>query len=241
MNNSTAAEMVTNFCLNHLPDLKEVKLDREYYYAHLPLCVVDSVFSMGVKYESVRNVIGRIGGMFNNNLFRAFGSEPGDTSQQISIREFQQILGSTTPEELAEKIYGNRQRTSTQNGILKAAAVNQFLQVLADFEVDYFQDVPKLFTNKSFELHIKSIPGQASGICLSYFFMLAGNDTLIKPDRMVEAFLTGIVGRKCTLAESQEILTEASNLLGERGYEMNPRLLDNVIWNYQRKLATLKA
>ncbi|MDQ1088532.1 hypothetical protein [Siphonobacter sp. SORGH_AS_1065] len=240
MNHSTSAALVANFCLNNFTDLDQAKLDREYYYAHLPLCVIDSVFSMGVKYESVRNVVTRIKGFFHNTTYREFGSEPKSTADQISITEFRRKLANQTPEELATHVYGNKQRTSSQNGILKAEAVNLFLEVLVKYEVDYFQDVTKLIGNGDFKKDIKRIPGQASGICLSYFFMLAGNDTLIKPDRMVEAFLEGIVGRKCTLTESQNLLAEASNLLCEQGYEMNPRLLDNVIWNYQRKLVITK-
>lgn len=240
MNHSTSAVLIAEFCQNNFTNLKGAKLDREYYYAHLPLCVIDAVFSMGVKYESVRNVVTRIEGLFQKVIYREYGSEPINRTEQVSITDFQKKLANRTPEELATQVYGNKQRTSSQNGILKAEAVNLFLEVLVKYEVNYFQDVAKLIGNGDFKKDIKRIPGQASGICLSYFFMLAGNDNLIKPDRMVEAFLEGIVGRKCTLAESQNLLVEASDWLRGQGYEMNPRLLDNVIWNYQRKLVTIK-
>lgn len=36
-----------------------IEVAEEYGYASLPLCVIDSVFSIGVRYEGVRNVIER--------------------------------------------------------------------------------------------------------------------------------------------------------------------------------------
>ncbi|OZI06992.1 hypothetical protein BWI93_17145 [Siphonobacter sp. BAB-5385] len=227
--------MVTDFCLQKL-DFSNPKLDPEYYYAHLPLCVVDSVFSMGVKYESVRNVVRRMEPLVGHTLFRDHGSLPIDPAQQISVAAFLEKVEHESPEKLALEVYRNKQRTSTLNGILKAEAVSRFLRVLADFDVQYFQDVPRLITDTNFEQKIKRIPGQASGICLSYFFMLAGNDQLIKPDRMVRDFLKAITGSTVTLEEAQVLLAEVSSQLVLKGYEMNPRLLDNLIWNYQRKL-----
>lgn len=228
-------DSITDFCLQKL-DFSKPKLDSEYYYAHLPLCVVDSVFSMGVKYESVRNVVRRMEPLVGHILFRDYGSLPTDPSQQASVTSFLEKIENQSPEKLALEIYQNKQRTSSQNGILKAEAVSRFLRVLAKFNVQYFQDVPDLITNADFEQQIKRIPGQASGICLSYFFMLAGNDQLIKPDRMVRDFLKAITGSTVTLEEAQVLLAEVSAQLVVRGYEMNPRLLDNLIWNYQRRL-----
>ncbi len=231
----TTLDLVTDFCLQKL-DFSNPKLDPEYYYAHLPLCVVDSVFSMGVKYESVRNVVRRMEPLVGNTLFREYGSLPTDPTQQVSVAAFLGQVEHESPEKLALEVYQNKQRTSTQNGILKAEAISRFLRVLADFDVQYFQDVPRLITDTNFEQKIKRIPGQASGICLSYFFMLAGNDQLVKPDRMVRDFLKAITGSTVTLEEAQVLLAEVSSQLVLKGYEMNPRLLDNLIWNYQRTL-----
>ena len=36
-----------------------IEVAEKYSYASLPLCVIDSVFSIGVRYEGVRNVIER--------------------------------------------------------------------------------------------------------------------------------------------------------------------------------------
>lgn len=40
-------------------DLESFELPSEYDYSCLPLCILDAVFSIGVKYKSVENVISR--------------------------------------------------------------------------------------------------------------------------------------------------------------------------------------
>ena len=38
-------------------DLRTVELPDEYFYPSLPLCVIDAVFSIGVRYEAVRRAV----------------------------------------------------------------------------------------------------------------------------------------------------------------------------------------
>lgn len=138
--------------------------------------------------------------------------------------------------ELTENIYQNRQRTSTRNGILKSEAVILFLEILQKFKIDKLSDIDKIITNEQFEIEIKKIPGQNSGISLTYFFMLAGSDELIKPDRMIVRFLENISGEKVSLNDCQFILVEVANRLKKDGFNITPKKLDNLIWNYQRDL-----
>ena len=138
------------------------------------------------------------------------------------------------PAELAIEVFRNRQRTSTKNGILKAEAVVRFLEVLKKSGVEYFQDVDKIVADEYFEFQIKKIPGQSSGIALKYFFMLAGRNEFIKPDRMIIRFLQSVTGKTHTLAECQSILTGVTEQLKASGYVVSPKELDNLIWNYQR-------
>lgn len=138
--------------------------------------------------------------------------------------------------ELTENIYKNRQRTSTRNGILKSEAVIKFLKILQKYEVNKLSDVYKIFSSKEFEIDIKEIPGQKSGISLTYFFMLAGSDDLIKPDRMIIRFLESISGKIVSLTDCQIILAEVSKNLQKNGFDITPKKLDNLIWNYQRDL-----
>jgi hypothetical protein len=169
-------------------------LGNGYFYNHLPLCIIDAVWSIGVRYEGVQNVIMRyyinrkIVPYREESLRKSF--QYPDIKNQESLTIFLQYLKNFSYEQLSDKVFKNKQRTSTKNGILKSEAVMKFTEVLLKYNVNYFQDIEtKIKDNKLFELDIKNIPGQKSGICLEYFFMLSGDENKIKPDRMIKRFL----------------------------------------------------
>src|SRR5690606_24308860 len=138
--------------------------------------------------------------------------------------------------DLTEKIFQNRQRTSATNGILKSEAVIMFLRVLQKFKVETFDDIEKIIVNEQFENEIRKIPGQRSGISVKYFFMLAGSEHLIKPDRMIHRFLENVTGEKLSLNNCQSILSSVTERLKNKGFNITAKKLDNLIWSYQRTL-----
>lgn len=227
---------IANFCKEKI-DLETQNIVYEFNYASMPLCVVDSVFSIGVRYESVTNVIHNVCRYFNLRGHHKSSDTFPIESEQVSVSEFRSLFKNLAFEEIACSIFKNRQRTSPKNGILKAEAVLSFLDVLIIFNAEYFSDVNRLFYNKEFENAIKKIPGQSSGISLKYFFMLAGNDNLIKPDRMIKRFLGNVLNREVKLEECQMILVDVSMELNRMGFtKLTPKLLDNKIWVYQREV-----
>jgi hypothetical protein len=135
---------------------------------------------------------------------------------------------------MARCVYQNRQRTSTRNGILKAEAVLKFAKVLQTFGVEYFQDLSKVINDPAFDSALCTIPGQGSRISIQYFWMLAGSENFVKPDRMVVRFLEDVLSRKVSVEEASELLQGASNHLLKDFWNMNPRLLDHEVWKYQR-------
>jgi hypothetical protein len=206
----------------------------EYFYSCLPLCVVDTVFSINAKYEAVKNTITRVCTNLDVNEIGNIKRSIPEIESQISVSEYLDKIFSLTSLELAEKVYGNRQRTSSTNGILKAEAVSQFLGILQKYEVEYYQDIKKIASNTDFEVDIKSIKGQGSGVSLKYFFMLTGSTDLIKPDRMIIRFLEAATGKTISAEGCQELLTAVSDILVLEYPFMTPRLLDHQIWNFQR-------
>lgn len=224
------------FCEEKL-ELNKTQIIEEYNYQSLPLCVIDSIFSIGVKYESVKNVIKNVGDFLNIKTHNKTINEFPLKSDQISVSEFRNHLSNLNFEELSTKIFKNKQRTSTKNGILKSEAVIKFLDVLIKYNVEFYEDVQVIFENKSFEKEIQKIPGQASGISLKYFFMLAGNDNMIKPDRMIVRFLSSILNRDVKTEECLPLLLNVTSKLNKEGYiKLTPKILDNKIWVYQRNL-----
>ncbi len=233
--NSQTIMTVTNYCIANL-NLKMIELGSEYHYASMPLCAVDSVFSIGVNYRDVIKMIDHICKKHEIIRFAEDKQSIPPIEKQLSTSDFLNLLGDKTYEQLANDVFCKRWRTSTKNGILKTEALIRFLKVLQDFNAEYFQDVSKLIDDKKFEVCIKNIPGQRSGISLKYFFMLAGSDDIIKPDRMILRFLQNVTGRIFTLEQCQSILHNATNELNKQGYVLTPKLLDHIIWKYQREI-----
>ena len=227
---------------NFRANIKNIKsLPQAYFYNHLSLCVIEAVWSIGVKYESVENVV--------INYYRKRGLNPyrdkhlqetlqyPETNKQESLSVFLEFLNKYSTNELANKIFDNKQRTSSKNGILKAEAVLKFAGILSKYNVNYFQDIESnIEENELFKLEIKNIPGQRSGISLDYFFMLSGNENKIKPDRMIKRFLANSLKRdenSISIRDAQNACKELYNALDDKRIK-SIRHLDNIIWNYQR-------
>ncbi|UFT99351.1 hypothetical protein KO561_19635 [Radiobacillus kanasensis] len=223
---------IAEFCESVLI-FENAKLPDEYYYSSLPLCVIDSIFSIGVRYEGVKNTVNRFCSYFNLNKERS-GTGTPEISEQFSIELYLSSFESLGLETFVNEVFKNKQRTSPTNGILKAEAVYLFCKVLNKYEVNYFQDVKKIYGNEEFENEIRAIPGQKSGISLVYFYMLAGDDQWIKPDRMIVRFLEKALQRKVQIDEAQSLLEETTKILVKKYSNITPRLLDYQIWNFER-------
>ena len=213
-------------------DLSAVESAEEYGYASLPLCVIDAVFSIGARYASTENTVARFCKFFRVPQINEAARTNRDL--QLSISELISYYAEYSIEGMADKVYQNRQRTSTINGILKSDAVLRFSEVLLQYDVDYLQDASKILGDTGFETKIQEIPGQRSGISLRYFYMLAGSEDFIKPDRMINRFVYQATGKMLGIEETTELLVNASGILAIEYPGLTPRTLDHIIWEYQR-------
>jgi hypothetical protein len=202
------------------------------YYQSLPLCVIDTVFSIGARYTSTSNTVQRFCTYFNVNP--TMTTQHVALSDHLSIPQFLALYDQYGVEMFATHIYQNRQRTSTRNGILKAEAVLRFSRVLNDFDINYMQDTPRIVGVPTFESAIQQIPGQTSNISLRYFYMLIGEENYIKPDRMIARFIEHATGKQMTIGQMHTALVEACQLLQDEYPYLKPAILDNLIWQYQR-------
>lgn len=212
-------EHIAKFCKQTF-NLVEFKLGDEFSYTSLALCVVDAVFSIGVKYGAVKNTIRR--------LVDKFGG-----TDRLTVNDLLKAYEHYGVDGMANDILENRQRTSTKNGILKADALQRFCQVLANFGVNQFDDVDKVIANTEFEKAIKNIPGQRSGISLVYFYILAGAKDYIKPDRMIQRRLSAILNRKVKERECQGLIFGASLILEKEYPKIRACYLDHLIWKHE--------
>ena len=114
-------------------DLTDLVKAEEYGYHNLPLCIIDAVFSIGVNYTSTDNTVKRFCVHFGVTRLREKELVP--QSEQLSVTSFIQFHQGFTFQEMAEKVYQNKQRTSTRNGILKTEAAYRFSSVVQKFSV----------------------------------------------------------------------------------------------------------
>ena len=226
------SQRLAAFCREVLP-LDDFQPGEANYYRSLPLCVIDTVYSIGARYGATRNTVRRFCAHFGLEPTNPRHPEPAP--DQLSIAAFLALYAQHGVTGMAEDIYQNRQRTSTRNGILKAEAALRFAEALAAFEVDRFEDVARIFENEAFEARIRQIPGQRSGVSLRYFYMLIGSQDYIKPDRMILRFLQAALGRTPNIQEAHDLLVVASMILRADIPYLTPAALDHLIWAYQRE------
>jgi hypothetical protein len=214
-----------------LDDLSTPPSDATCEYASLPLCVIDAVFSIGVRYESTERTVTDFCARYN------WKRDGRGRAVERTVSDFIQILEPYENhwEDMANDLFHNRQRTSTRSGILKAEAVYRFARTLQRFGIETFADVMKSGLRDDLKSAIKAIPGQGSGLSYTYFLILAGNENGIKADRMVTRFVANALGvPNVAPALAEELATKASAVLKAEFPKLTPSTLDNKIWKYQR-------
>lgn len=220
---------------NSVLALAHAKLTDDYYYNSLPLCVIDAVYSIGIRYDIVRRIVSDYCDYVKLLKVRPSRQFLPPVVEQQSVSQLLKMYAAKGDEAMATEVFRSRHRTSTRSGVLKATAVRQFALALQLHDIEHLQDVPKAMMNKALEADVRKIPGQSSGISLQYFWMLAGSDDLIKPDRMIIRFLEATLRRdRIQLAEAQVLLAAACDKLRPQYPNLTPRLLDYEIWKYQR-------
>jgi hypothetical protein len=65
--------------------------------------------------------------------------------------------------------------------------------------------------------------------------MLAGDERLVKPDRMILRFLAAALGRNVSAKEAQNLVARACEILVVEHPQLTPRALEHAIWTYQRR------
>ena len=221
-------------CCKEKLSLSTAKLSAEYYYQSLPLCLIDAVFSIGIRYTTTRNVVIRFCDKLEIKRLREHGSSYPTSSNQFSVDDLLDILSKNNIKVITNDYFGNRCRTSSTNGILKSEAVLKFAKILNKYGVNYFQDLEKIVGNIDFEADIKKIAGQGSGISTTYFYMLAGEDNYIKPDRIILRFIEKCVGKAVDPTTATKLLEESHKKLQKDFPNLTLRELDHEIWKHSK-------
>ena len=210
-------------------DLASASLSPSYYYDSLPYCIIDAVFSIGVRYTSTQNVVKSYCAYYGLREYNTEQDHNGDTH---TISQMIEHIESVGIEKSADIIFKNHQRTSSRNGILKADAVLRFAKILQKYGIDTLDAVAAKAIPFEVEQEILRIPGQQSGLSLRYVYMLSGDDSQAKPDRHVLRFLKEQMGNDYSIQQAQDVLRDTVELLRGKYPHLTVRLLDYSIWNY---------
>jgi hypothetical protein len=64
--------------------------------------------------------------------------------------------------------------------------------------------------------------------------MMGGSERHVKPDRMVVRFISRVLNRRVHECEVQDLVHGAAYLLHFTYPHITPRILDNILWSYER-------
>jgi hypothetical protein len=202
----------------------------------LSYCVVDAVWPIGSRYDEV--VV---------PLVRRVAAANGDeapvvaTAQQLPVDPFPlpELLQRYPDVPTLLKIT-NGQRTSSRNGTLKAEAALRYARVLQYAGVHEMRDARRLIGDErslgSVDSDLAATPGDgAFGIRRGYLWMLCGDDSGVKPDRMILRWLRryGVAADPSVAAKVvRETACQLTHLQGE---SVTPWMVDHAIWRDERR------
>ncbi len=206
----------------------------ETFYKSLPVCIIDAVFSIGVKYQSVEKAEKTFIEYFNLNISRTL-----PIVNEYTINDFIRDMNAFASFEDAAVIgFNNRQRTSSVNGILKAEACYRVAEVFKKHNINTLEDFNKYANKPMLDADILKVRGQGSGIMLKYLYMLAGDANEVKPDRHMVNFMKKVFPH---LTMSTKDHPEIKKIIEETVLELKPkypqlteRFLDVLIWDHMR-------
>jgi hypothetical protein len=197
-------------------------------YESVALAAIDSIWSIGVRYTGVLNVLSRYRALRNGEEADADRDTPTDLIGAIGR--------SGGPDGFADQM-SNHQRTSSSSGILKAEAVLRAAETLRDAQLANPGDIHGAPAARldSFRAAWRLIPGQRSGLSLDYFLMLCGMPG-VKGDRMIRRFVAAALGEPNELAVDPARAVSLVQLAAFR-LGTDDRTVDFAIWQYESRQA----
>lgn len=197
------------------------------YPNSLALCVLDAVWSLGVRYGSVENVLDR---------YRSWVRDVagGDADRRDAHQLVEDIAVAGGHVRFAEDVVDNRARTSSRSGILKAEAVQLAAAALDELGVSTIDQFQRRYDDPEVEAAWRAVKGQRSGISWHYLRILAGVQD-VKADRMICAFVEQVLDRAVGPAEARELVVAAHEHLRGDHPKVDLRTLDHAIWTHQRR------
>ncbi|MDX3192887.1 hypothetical protein PV458_31150 [Streptomyces sp. MN03-5084-2B] len=202
-------------------------------WVHLPVCVLDAVFSINARYSSVIAVCDRYAQHQNLDphlLAVADAATVIGTNLEQPVDALAALGREIGADLLASDVLSNRSRTSTRGGVLKAEAAVRYAEILAESDVHTLDDAADLLRDlgrlEEVERRLRTVPGNGvHDVRLGSLWMLAGDDEHVKPDRVVLRWIHGHLAREVDARTARCLIDDTARRLQRAPWE-----LDHAIW-----------
>lgn len=210
------------YCESHFV----LKSRNPYVYKSLPICLIDCVYSLRTKYESVTlPIVQRYADAYMNGDRCA----EGDTVSALVDR----INKCGGPSAFADKVLQNHQKLG-RTLIPKEEVLYQLAKYLLLLHIETIEDFRNFESPELLEIVIRAVKG-ISDAGANYLFMLAGDPDRVKPDVHIHHCIADALGYDASNKECQEIFTGAVEILREKYDGLTVAALDNTIWRVYSK------
>jgi hypothetical protein len=198
-------------------------------YAHLPLALIDAVYSIRSRYAAVERVVaGYVAATGTERQALTARDSPG--FREHGLDSLLKQAATLHGEALADTLFaGSRSRTG---GRLKADVCLDAARRLQAAGVTCIPDLIDHAGSAEVRHAWTGVHGLA-WVTWQYFCSLVGIDHL-KPDVMLTRFVSETLGRHATPAETDALLTLAVESLLPEHPGLTKRTLDHTIWRFQR-------
>ena len=207
--------------------LDTVELPEEFFPAHLPVALIDSVVRSVFEYDphTVRSTE-RYCHRFGIERTRAERLETPPADEQETLADLVKRFEELGVDRMADEVFSGRQGAPGAESVLNAA------MALRQIRVEVLQDVPARSPDAIEDaLRFSGEAGKSAGRRL---MMYAGDDDFVRGDIHVRTFVAHAIGQRAVSAD------QAEQIVRQSAYEMilSPRYLDYQIWKYGEALPT---
>ena len=193
-----------------------------YDYRSLPVCLIDCVYSLRARYETVTiPIVNRYASAYMD------GNKNGTEDTVSQFLQHVQELGG--PQAFADKIAKNHQKLGGKASIPKELVCFKLAQYLSYLHIETLEDFQNFQSQELLEIVIRSVKGLGDA-GVNYLFMLAGDANRCKPDVHIHRCVEDACGVPLSNEDCQRLFTDAVSVLKEQYPALTVRRLDGIIW-----------
>ena len=193
------------------------------YYHSLPICILDDIFSLQAKYETMTlPTVKRFANHFLNGDIYADGYLVDNFINDLEKEGLSNVMNN---------ILNNRQVVGGRRKIEVCYDVAKKLQKLG---VQTMKDFASFEDEDYLTFSLRSIKGVGDA-AIDYLFMMAGDSNRVKPDIHIHHCIKDATGHDVSNEECQKLFREVSEVAKNEYPFATPRFLDGLVWTYYSK------